>query len=109
MKEYEDKTKKWKIRNVMHSRTPVAFRVIEELGYEKQVFHIDRNNSERFITYIKYEKHSSNGSTISFDCWNERICADTFDEDYEWNEAYYFTMQELQAINKKVQELGWKG
>lgn len=31
MKEYEDKTKKWKIRNVMHSKTPVAFRVIEEL------------------------------------------------------------------------------
>lgn len=31
MKEYEDKTKKWKIRNLMHSRTPVSFRIVEQL------------------------------------------------------------------------------
>lgn len=78
--------------------------MLEKLGYEKQV---DKDDSERFSTYIKYGKNPSNGSTISFDCWYERICADTFNEDFEWNEAYYFTMQELQAIYKKCKELGW--
>lgn len=81
-----------------------ADEMFEELGYEKSV---DRDDSERFTTYIKHNKDISNGSTISFDHWEKRICADTFDEDYEWNEAYYFTTQELQAINKKCQELEW--
>lgn len=79
-----------------------ADEMFEKLGYEKSV---DKDDSERFSTYIKYSKDGSYGSTISFDHWDKRICADTFDEDYEWNEAYYFTMQELQAINEKVKEL----
>ena len=81
-----------------------ADEMFEKLEYEKQV---NKDDSERFSTYIKYSKDGSYGSTISFDHWNKRICADTFDEDYEWNEAYYFTMQELQAINLKCRELGW--
>ena len=69
-----------------------ADEMFKKLGYEKIE---DRDNPERFIGYIKYNKDPSNGSTISFDCQEKRICADTFDEDYEWNEAYYFEMQEL--------------
>lgn len=57
MKEYEDKTKKWKIRNIMHLRTPVAFRVIEELEADGMIEDYDtfRGVSERFNdVYIFY-------------------------------------------------------
>lgn len=57
MKEYEDKIKKWKIRNIMHLRTPVAFRVIEELKANGMIEDYDtfRGVSERFNdVYIFY-------------------------------------------------------
>ena len=31
MKEYKDETKKWIIRNLLHTRKPVAFKVVEQL------------------------------------------------------------------------------
>lgn len=80
-----------------------ADKMFEELGYKKQC---DKDNSEHFITFIKY-LGLVNRKTISFDCWLKRISASYFDDDYEYEEAYYFDMQELKAINKKVEELGW--
>lgn len=78
--------------------------MFEELGYEKQC---DKDDSERFITFIKYLNLSNRRVAISFDCWQESISATYFDDDYEYEEPYYFNMQELQAINEKCKELGW--
>ena len=80
-----------------------ADKMFEELGYEKQC---DKDDSERFITFIKY-LGLSNRKAINFDCWTKSISAGYLDDDYEYEEPYYFNMQELQAINKKVEELGW--
>lgn len=41
-----------------------ADKMFEELGYGKSV---DKDDSERFSTYIKYSKDGSYGSTISFE------------------------------------------
>lgn len=70
----------------------------EELGYEKienrkdQVFHIE---------YAKYDEQEDKSITIQF--WND----ESFDKINNFEEVEYITMQELKAINKKCQELGW--
>ncbi len=68
-----------------------ADETFEELGYEKQ------NNPEREIVYKKNEFH-----IIRF--WKPSQQIIKQDE-----QGLYMgiTMQELQAINEKVKELGW--
>lgn len=74
-----------------------ADEMFEELGYEKNVdtptnfiYQNKKNNKEiRFYKIYKCVEIS----LIEF-------------EEYEGN-SIFFTMQELQAINKKVEELGW--
>lgn len=72
-------------------RKMCADEMFEELGYEKQ------NNPEKEIKYIKNEFH-----IIRF--WKPSQQIIKQDE-----QGLYMgiTMQELQAINKKVEELGW--
>ena len=68
-----------------------ADEMFEELGYEKQ------NNPEKEIKYIKNEFH-----IIRF--WKPSQQIVKQDE-----QGLYMgiSMQELQAINEKVKELGW--
>jgi hypothetical protein len=78
-----------------------ADKMFEKMGYE-------RKESNNFITYIKYIGNGSSGYTISFALEYKTVTADTFDEDYEINVALQMKPKELQAINLKCKELGWK-
>ena len=74
-----------------------ADELFEELGYEKI------ENKQHII----FEKGVSTRNRIIFSRLNKTVCCILIDEDYEWNDGIDITMEELQAINKKVEELGW--
>lgn len=76
-----------------------ANEMFEELEYIKEK---EDNN------YIIFEKGSSQRNRIIFSKNTKRICGIYIDEDYEFNEPLDMNIQELQAINKKVEELGWE-
>lgn len=75
-----------------------ADEMFEELGYKKicnkpkQNFHIE---------YTKYDDYLNKTIIIQF--W----CDKSIDKINGNDEAEFIDMQELQAINKKVKELGW--
>lgn len=73
-------------------------KMFEELGYK--IF-------EETDNFIEYQKKSDNCSKfIRFDLLDK-----TFTSFYyvAIDRQSYITMQELQAINEKVKELGWNG
>lgn len=72
-----------------------ADEMFRELGYRKNLdneYEVEYYIGDIYITFDKEEK------TIQKRVEYELVFL-----------AKYITMQELQAINKKVQELGWKG
>ena len=69
-----------------------ADEMFEELGYEKGKNHLD----------IELYKSKNDYAEIIFDLRDRAISVRNDDD-----EAIYFNMKELQAINKKCQELGW--
>lgn len=69
-----------------------ADEMFEELEYEKEKGDLD----------IQLYKNKNGYGKIIFDLIDKAIRASN-DE----NEAIYFNVKELQAINKKVEELGW--
>ena len=69
-----------------------ADEIFEELGYEKEKNHLD----------IELYKNKNDYAEIIFDLRDRTISVRNDDD-----EAIYFNMKELQAINKKVEELGW--
>ena len=69
-----------------------ADEMFESLGYEKKKVHLD----------IELYKSKNDYAEITFDLRDKTICASN-DKD----EAIYFDVKELQAINKKCKELGW--
>lgn len=70
-----------------------ADEMFEEMGYEKQYknediyYHMDADLKDNYIVFETGYK-----SFAKISCYHD---------------AGDFTMQELQAINKKVEELGW--
>lgn len=77
-----------------------ADELFEELGYEKY-FEIEK--AELDEVKVGYKKILYNGIVIKID-----FCGDgTFGILNSGNGTYYVSMQELQAINKKYEELGW--
>ena len=79
---------------VATEKEKTADKMFEELGYEK----IEDIRTNKGVIYSIKTGHGtySEYRTILFILETKRICT---------NE--YITMQELQAINKKVEELGW--
>lgn len=79
-----------------------ADEMFEKLGYEKIVEHKfkepDAYNDG--VTELILYRDEIKRLEISF--WNDRTISKTSNYDVS-----YLTMQELQAINKKVEELGW--
>ena len=69
-----------------------ADELLEELGYEKH----SSKSHERFDLYSSDDEHLIR---IAFNLRTKRIAIHCY------NKA--LNMQELQAINKKVEELGW--
>ena len=70
-----------------------ADEMFEELGYENQ-----RKGNGARIYYEYYNKKSE--EFIQF--WYDKTISK-----YNKEETGYITIQELQAINEKVKELGW--
>ena len=69
-----------------------ADEMFKELGYKK----VDRLNDNFVIWYILKQYSNIN-----------RICFNIIDKKIHFELDYDITMQELQAINEKVKELGW--
>ena len=81
-----------KATRILNKVEKTADMMFEELGYEKQ------NNPEKEIKYIKNEYH-----IIRFWKPSRKIIK----QDEQGLLYMGISMQELTAINKKVQELGW--
>lgn len=73
-----------------------ADEMFEELGYE-------RNKSKEFIIYskkeMKYNKTKKWEICLGFNCIDKCLMV---------KNKQFFSLEELQAINKKVEELRWK-
>lgn len=73
-----------------------ADEMFEELGY------IKRNITDEFIVYskkeLRYKVQEEYEVCIDFNCYDKYLLT---------KNKTYFSIKELQAINKKCQELGW--
>lgn len=77
-----------------------ADEMFEKLGYKK---YYEIKEAEVDEVKISYKKILYNGITIFID-----FCGDgTVGIKNNSDGMYYFNVQELQAINKRVEELGW--
>ena len=79
-----------------------ADEIFKELGYEKIVEHNfkEPDDYDDGVTELILYRDEVKGFEIEF--WNDRTISKTSNYDVS-----YITMQELQAINEKVKELGW--
>ena len=73
-----------------------ADEMFEELGYKK-------DEKRKIINIIKYINDREN-IEITFDTLEKLIAVSDKGDSYNW-----FNVDELQAINEKVKELGWIG
>jgi len=72
--------------------------MFEKLGYKIE----NMTDKDGHIWGISY-KNDGEYYDIDFDLYDKTICVGS-----QGNfEAVYFTMQDLEAINEKVKELGW--
>jgi len=76
--------------------------MFEKLGYEKE----DLKDKFDRIWGVTY-KNKKRWTEISIDYEDAEICVGTISIIDRDSEPVYIGMQELQAINKKVKELGW--
>lgn len=77
-----------------------ADKLFQELGYDKKYYYKETELYEEVESY----KDSKKCNCIQFDIFNKTFCkfnADDSEDDLD------FSMQELKAINKKCEELGW--
>ena len=73
-----------------------ADEMFEELGYEK----IERDRLKNII-------FTNGNKKFYFNKIHKKIQCIEYDKEEKTYIEGYFTMQELQAINEKVEELGW--
>ena len=84
-----------KLKELEEDKKMSADEMLEKLGYKK------KNLDIIFSRFWEEWENEDLAKTFSFNTEYETI--DITDEN-----RYGITMQELQAINKKVEELGWK-
>lgn len=77
-----------------------ADKLFDELGYEKII------NKRCMCEYVKYFKLK--GARHIIFILDKTVCVCEENDKYLAVNRDYFNMQELQAINKKCEELGWK-
>ena len=79
-----------------------ADRMFESLGYKKE------NLKDKFdrIWGINYQNEKE-WIDITIDHIDKEVCISTIGDVWSCGEPVYIGMQELQAINEKVKELGW--
>ena len=76
-----------------------ADRLFINLGYKK--------SKDLFLNYIEYTKKLNKGIelVISFEANSKTVMVSAYNHYDKANEPNTFTMEELQAINRKVKEL----
>lgn len=77
-----------------------ADKLFQELGYDEKYYYKEGKVYEEVESY----KDSKKCNCIQFDIFNKTFCkfnADDSEDDLD------FSMQELKAINKKCEEMGW--
>lgn len=81
----------------------IADEMFEDIGYEKIVEHKfkEPDDYEDGVTELILYRDEIKDLEISF--WNDKTISKTNNYDVS-----YLTIQELQAINKKVEEIRWK-
>ena len=79
-----------------------ADQMFEELGYEKIVEHEFKlpDDYDDGVTELILYRDEVKG--LEIEIWNDRTISKTSNYDVS-----YLTIEELKAINKKVEELGW--
>lgn len=87
-------------RRLNGTKRLTADEMFEELGYEKMIEHKFIEPEYGETTELILYRDDIQGLDIEF--WNDKSISKTCNYDIS-----YITMQELQAINKKVKELGW--
>lgn len=93
MKMYDERIIK-EYDKAKNENTSKAYRMFEELGYDEKHHYKE----------VELYRNSDKCNCIQFDTFNKTFCK--FNED-DSVDILDFTMQELQAINEKVKELGW--
>ena len=78
-----------------------AKEMFEELGYE-----LDERNPQEILYKMKWEISSTNwiGFDIKHKCFN---CFITSDNPFTPSKSSKVSLEELKAINKQIEELGW--
>lgn len=78
-----------------------ADEMFEELGYEKI--------TENYFNYMEYTKKENEDIqlVISFNGTSKTTMASMYEKGNPKSRGLAITIQELQAINEKVKELGW--
>lgn len=75
--------------------------MLEELGYEI------KEKTSKYLRYLKKDSEYGSGAYIEFDLVNKKIRLYTKTPNYN-NNPRYADFNEFQAINKQIEELGWK-
>lgn len=75
--------------------------MLEELGYEI------KEKTSKYLRYLKKDSEYGSGAYIEFDLVNKKIRLYTKTQNYN-NNPRYADFNEFQAINKQIEELGWK-
>lgn len=73
-----------------------ATEMFEELGWEQVKNNIEEISYQREIYTNKYSDTISRYSHIDFDLYTRMVYA-----------SNYLTLEEIHAINKQIEELGW--
>ena len=79
-----------------------ADEMFEELGYEKIVEHKFKEPDDYDDGVTELILYRDEVKRLEIEFWNDRTISKTSNYDVS-----YLTMEELQAINEKVKELGW--
>lgn len=89
-----------------------ADKMFEELGYKKYEHNIEPCGNNEWITqdepYIEYTQENETAKeTITFKTYGKNVWFGGYRKDLKHIVPCPISMQELKAINKKVEELGW--
>lgn len=81
-----------------------AERMFKEIGYEKYQNEYDKENEKEWgqLMTIRYKKREFE---IMFDCWDQDVVKICNLMGREMHSS--INMEELQAINQQVKDLGW--
>ena len=96
----DEELKATRILNGVDKKKKTADEMFEELGYIKKCEHKYKQPDNDGVTELILYRDEVKCLEIEF--WNDKTISKSCGFDMS-----YITMQELQAINKKCEEMGW--